>query len=157
MKVGIIIHSQSGNTASLASAIGAALREKGAETDIHLLRTDKPVKPNTKNIGFRKMPDLSEYDTVLFGAPVWAFNASPVIVSYLKELDNLKGKRALPFVTHASPWKFLGTTKALSRMSDLLDMLAAEVLEGEDMQRLFKENSKKKDSAVSSIVKKVME
>lgn len=154
MKVGIVIHSQTGNTASLASKIAEALREKGHEAEVHLLRPVGVVKPSSKNIEFRRNPDLSEYDTILFGCPVWAFNASNVMIAYLNSLSMLKGKKVLPFVTHGV-FKFMGAKQAISRLSGLLDMMADEVLEGEMMFRFFTENKKRTQETVNSIISKL--
>lgn len=154
MKVGIIIHSQSGNTASLAGKIAEAIRNKGHEAEIHLLRPVGVVKPSSKNIEFRRDPDLSGYDTILLGCPVWAFTASNVMIAYLNKLKMLKNKKVLPFVTH-SLFKFLGANKAIDRMTSLLEMMMADVLEGETMFRFFAENKKRTDETVSRILNKI--
>ncbi|MDE5781452.1 MAG: Ig-like domain-containing protein [Lachnospiraceae bacterium] len=43
--------------------------------------------------------DISQYDTVFIGYPVWATNAPQAILSFLKEYD-LSGKKVIPFCTH---------------------------------------------------------
>lgn len=154
MKVGIVIHSQTGNTASFAGRIAEALREKGHEAEIHLLRPVGVVRPSSKKIEFRRDPDLSEYDTILFGCPVWSFSASNVITSYLNNISTLKNKRVLPFVTH-SLFRFLGAQKAIDRMTSLLDMMMADVLEGEMMFKLFIENKKRTEETVHNIISKL--
>jgi len=47
-----------------------------------------------------ELPDLSGYDTVLLGSPVWNVRA-PMIMSTFIEAVDLAGKRILPFVTYA--------------------------------------------------------
>lgn len=47
-----------------------------------------------------EIPDLSGYDTVLLGSPVWNVRA-PMIISTFVEGVDLAGKRILPFVTYA--------------------------------------------------------
>lgn len=47
-----------------------------------------------------ELPDLSRYDTVLLGSPVWNVRA-PMIMSTFVEAVDLTGKRVLPFVTYA--------------------------------------------------------
>lgn len=47
-----------------------------------------------------ELPDLSGYDTVLLGSPVWNVRA-PMIMSTFIEAVDLEGKRVLPFVTYA--------------------------------------------------------
>lgn len=43
--------------------------------------------------------DVSEYDTVFVGYPVWATNAPQAIFSFLSQYD-LAGKTVIPFCTH---------------------------------------------------------
>lgn len=154
MKVGIVIHSQTGNTANLAGKIAEALRKKGHEAEVHLLRPVGVVRPSSKNIEFRRDPDLSEYDAILFGCPVWAFSASNVMIAYLKKLTILKGKKVLPFVTHGL-FKFMGATKAISRITSLLEMMMADVLEGEMMFKFLGENKGRTEATVERIIKKL--
>lgn len=45
------------------------------------------------------IPDLSQYDTILLGTPVWASGLSLPIKTFLKTHD-LSGKIILPFVTY---------------------------------------------------------
>lgn len=47
-----------------------------------------------------ELPDLSRYDTVLLGSPVWNVRA-PMIMSTFIEAVDLEGKTVLPFVTYA--------------------------------------------------------
>lgn len=46
------------------------------------------------------LPDVSRYDTVLLGSPVWNVRA-PMIMSTLIEGIDLEGRTILPFVTYA--------------------------------------------------------
>lgn len=47
-----------------------------------------------------ELPDLSGYDAVLLGSPIWNVRA-PMIMSTFIEARDLTGKRVLPFVTYA--------------------------------------------------------
>lgn len=155
MKVGIIIHSQTGNTASLSSGIAEALRKEGFSAEVQLLRPAGIVKPSSKNIEFRREIDLSSYDTILFGCPVWAFSASNVMIAFLNKIEALKNKKVLPFVTHGLPFKFMGANQAIGRISSLLDMMMADVLEGEIFFRFLFENKKRKEEIIQRIVNKI--
>ena len=44
--------------------------------------------------------DVSAFDIVVFGTPVWAFKPTPVIHSAIKELTGCEGKRAIAYWTH---------------------------------------------------------
>lgn len=156
MKVGIIVYSQSGHTAEFARAITDHLREAGIEYDVELLRPHGIPKPWTGKIEFRRIPELDDYDIIMIGAPVWAFNASKVIRKYLNSIKPIKGKKALPFVTHGLPAKSLGANRALSQMATELEELGADVLEGESQHYfLFKTNKSKMNEAAKRIVERI--
>lgn len=46
-----------------------------------------------------KVPNLTAYDTLFLGFPIWGETAPPVIRSFLKAHD-LSGKTVRPFITH---------------------------------------------------------
>jgi NAD(P)H dehydrogenase (quinone) len=130
MKIGIFVHSQSGNTAKLGLAVTHALREKGHDVSIELLRPIGKIHPRVKHVHFRSLPEVEDYDSILFGSPIWAFSASPVIVSLLKQLETLKGKKAMCFTTSGFPTAFSGAKRVLIRLADLCEGLGAVVLPG---------------------------
>lgn len=45
------------------------------------------------------LPNLSQYETVYLGFPIWGETAPPVIRAFLRAYD-LRGKNLIPFVTH---------------------------------------------------------
>lgn len=82
--------------------------------DMHLIETAEPyptdfdavVDQNHEEMGAGTLPklkssdiDLSQYDTVFIGYPIWATNAPQAIFSFLEEYD-LSGKTVIPFCTH---------------------------------------------------------
>ena len=131
MKAGILVYSQSGHTAAFARAIADRFRETGIDYGIELLRPHGVPKPFGGTVEFRRLPEIDEYDVLLFGAPVWVGAPCRVILAYCNGLTSLKGKTALPFVTHGLPWKVLGANRSLKKMSEALEELHAEVLPGE--------------------------
>jgi len=52
---------------------------------------EPPIKTNVQNI--------SEYDVIFIGSPVWWYTIAPPVVAFLSEHD-LSGKTVVPFVTH---------------------------------------------------------
>lgn len=46
------------------------------------------------------IPDVSGYDTVLLGSPVWNVRAPMIMSTFIESVD-LQGKTVLPFVTYA--------------------------------------------------------
>ncbi len=155
MKVGIFVYSQSGHTALFTRAIADALREAGVECDIELISPYGIPKPWTGKITFRKIPEVKEYDVLLFGAPVWFFGVSKVLRKFFAEMDSIKGKTVLPFVTCGFSASF-GARRALVQIENEVSFLQADILEGEVLPFLFSfTNKEKMREAVGRIVNKI--
>ncbi len=155
MKIGIIVYSQSGHTAAFAREIAGQLGKAGLEYDIELVRPQGIPKPWTGKIQFRKIPDITEYDILLVGAPVWAFNISKVIVSLLYKLDSLKGKKVFPFVTHGLPVKPIAQ-RALRTLCNHIEACSGDAMEGEAQFYLLSTTNKEKmREAAQRIVQRI--
>lgn len=48
-----------------------------------------------------ELPDLSRYDTIFVGSPVWWYTVSTPMLSFLQQAD-FKGKKVVPFSTQGS-------------------------------------------------------
>ncbi len=151
MKIGIIIHTQSGHTAQFARAIAAKFNSNGYEAEIEMLRTVGQVSPGSRKFTIKNSPSVEQYDAILFGGPVWAFNASPVIMSYLSQLVKIKNKKVLSFVTMGLPFVWMGGTQAIKTMNQSLDTSGGDVLTGEILHFFLKANKKKMEQAVDRI------
>lgn len=151
MKIGIIIHTQSGHTAHFARAIAAKFNNKGHEAEIEMLRTSGQVSPGSRKFTIKNSPEVEQYDTILFGGPVWAFKASPVIMSYLSQLNRIKNKKVLSFVTMMFPFACMGGKQAINAMNQELIASGGDVLPGEILQFFFKANPQKMEQAIERI------
>lgn len=71
--------------------------------------------------------DMSQYDTVFIGYPVWATEAPQAISSFLNEYD-MSGKTVIPFCTHDGygAGKSYATIQDASYEATMLDGLALE-------------------------------
>ncbi len=112
MRAAVVYYSCTGNTARLAELIHQSLKEKGIESAN--LRIKSPVsnraflkqgwdafrrkKAVVEDVNF----DLSGYDLVFMGSPVWAFSPAPPVNTYLAECQGLEGKSAVTFLTYGS-------------------------------------------------------
>lgn len=75
--------------------------------------------------------DISRYDTVFIGYPVWAANAPQAVLSFLKEYD-LSGKTVIPFCTHdgygaGSSYRTIGNACPQATVLDGLAVLESDV------------------------------
>lgn len=117
MKVGIIIHSHTGNTLSVGERLKDTLLARG-----HMVQLER-VKalnedPNAKEtIKLIEIPDMTQYDYVIIGAPVRAFSLSPVMRAYLSQLHDMSGKKIACFVTQHFPKPWMGGNRAIKQMS----------------------------------------
>jgi flavodoxin len=108
MKICIIYHSETGNTRHVAQHIAS-------EFDAQLVEVTDTASYNrlTRFVVHCKMargeektliePDsvnISGYDLVVFGSPVWAFKPTPVIHAAIDGVKGCMGKPALAFSTH---------------------------------------------------------
>jgi len=48
--------------------------------------------------------DVSPYDLVIIGCPVWAFAPVPAMNTYLDKVNGLNGKKAIILLTSAAAW-----------------------------------------------------
>jgi flavodoxin len=108
MKICIIYHSETGNTRHVAQHLTAACDGKLIEI------TDKTRYNRLTGFlvrckmarGEEKTPiepssiDVSGFDELVFGSPVWAFKPTPAIHSAIDTLKGCEGKKATAFCTH---------------------------------------------------------
>ncbi|NLD99428.1 MAG: flavodoxin family protein [Fibrobacter sp.] len=151
MKIAIVIYTQSGHTLQFAKAIEKRFNSSGYETELFYLRTSGPVTPKGDKFTIKNPPDISGFDAALFGSPVWAFKAAPVIMEYLLQLKNFKGKKALSFVCKGLPFTWTGGDQAIKAMNQELESSGCDVLPGVILQAFFKPNQKKIDEAVEKV------
>ena len=109
-KVLIVYYSFTGKTEDIAKQIAALT--KG---DLYRLNTQEEFKSSPafyakvkKQLSEKnypplagEMPDISVYDTVFVGAPVWWYTMATPLFTYLEETD-FKGKKVVPFSTQGS-------------------------------------------------------
>ncbi len=105
----VIYYSYGGNTRRVAERIGRAL-----QADLAEIRTVKPytgsynevVDQGQREVNSGYLPeiepltaDLSQYDTVILGTPVWWYTCAPAVRTFLHSAA-LPGKRGYPFATN---------------------------------------------------------
>lgn len=109
MKMLIIYYSRSGNTKYIAEK----LREKtgGDVFEIETVRTYPPEYSATTEEAKRELqtgdlpalkkkpPDMSSYDLILVGSPVWWYTVSTPVMSFLRQAD-FAGKKVSAFCTN---------------------------------------------------------
>lgn len=156
MKSAVIFYSFSGNTKQVAGLLAECLGEKGNVDIIEL----KDLQENGKFLNqckkaFRRERtviqdvnyDLSVYDVICIGTPVWAFAPVPAINTYFDKMSGIAGKEAIVFTTHGSG---AGVGRCQSLMQDVLIKQGAKKVTGFSIQQ-----GKVKDR--SSVLTKIKE
>lgn len=123
MKIGIIVHSYSGNTYSVAQKLQDKLSKAGHSVTVEQLKLVGGENPNSPNkvIEIETSPDVSSYEAVIFGAPVRGFSLSPVMAHFLKESASLGGKKVCCFVTQFFPYPWMGGKRSVAAMKELCE------------------------------------
>lgn len=110
--------------------------------DLHLIKTATPYTTdfdelcdvNHEEMADNVLPELEEsdldisaYDTVFIGYPIWAMDAPQAVLSFLNTYD-LSGKTVIPFCTHGGygAGSSYSTIESASGASQVLEGLAVE-------------------------------
>ena len=108
-KTAVVYYSLTGKTENIAQKIAektnAALYKIDTETPLPkgaLLHVAVKNQIKTKEYpALKALPDLSEYDVVFVGAPVWWYTVATPMLSFLNQTD-FANKKVVPFSTQGS-------------------------------------------------------
>ena len=68
----------------------------------------------------KDFPDITEYDTIFVGTPIWWYTAAPVVLEFLKEFD-FQNKNVVPFSTQGSNYgTYFEDFKAKAKNANIL-------------------------------------
>ena len=108
-KVLVVFYSLSGHTKDIAIEIA-----QKTNADIYEIKTKKTYTSPSVYTQSKKeltqkqypllegdLPDISPYDIVFVGGPVWWYTMAPALYSFLRNI-NFSGKRVVPFSTQGS-------------------------------------------------------
>ena len=107
----IIYYSYSGNTRKVAEVLAEYLKQKGQAEIIELKAQDESASffGQAARALWRKRAeivpenfDLSKYDLICLGTPVWAFGPAPAMNTYLDKCSRVEGKDVILFTTYGS-------------------------------------------------------
>ena len=131
-----------GNTAIVAEMIaektGADLYEILPETDYpytYSALTDVAKKEQNNNARPKikgELPDVSKYDTIFIGAPVWWGDWPMICYTFFESVD-LSGKKLVPFSTHEGSG-LSGFDRKLASAVPGAEVLTGQAFRGNDCQ-----------------------
>jgi flavodoxin len=119
MKIGIIVHSQTGHTYEVAQKIEENLLAAGHTVEIEQIRLAGGQQTPNKDSKIENPPDATAFDAVIFGAPVQAFALSKVMQMYLEQIPSLQDKKIALFVTKGLPFNWTGGSRAIGQMKKI--------------------------------------
>jgi flavodoxin len=105
----VVYYSYTGHTKMIAESIKDQLNcdileiepEEAYSKNYDLVVNEEQNNTNSKTPKIKDIKiDLSKYDTIILGSPVWWYTLAPVIRTFLKEND-LNGKKIIPYATNA--------------------------------------------------------
>ncbi|MFH1413572.1 MAG: NAD(P)H-dependent oxidoreductase [Candidatus Omnitrophota bacterium] len=147
MRSAVIYYSYSGNTKKVAQILGEYLKEKGEVSVIELQGLDESNnffiqgKRAFKHERAKVQPlnfDLSGYDLICLGTPLWLFGPAPAINTYLDQCLGVDGKDVIIYVTYGSG---AGKGRCLNYMQSILAEKGAKTF-----KRFFIQQRKVADS-----------
>jgi len=122
MKIGIILHSQTGNTLQVGEKLLEKLRNDGH--NVTILRMQNSQKTDStkrqKEVNLDCMPEVVGYDALIFGGWVEAFQLCTGLTMYLNQLSTIENNNVSCFVTQHFPFSWMGGSNALSKMARIL-------------------------------------
>ncbi|MFH2145321.1 MAG: NAD(P)H-dependent oxidoreductase [Candidatus Omnitrophota bacterium] len=157
----IVLYSYSGNTKQLAEILIKQLENYYEVDVISVEALDEPdsffkqaaralfrkkAQIKEENINF----DLSGYDLVAFGTPVWAFGPAPAMRTYLTRCTGIRDKTVLFFATYGSG---AGKDKCIEQMRSLLKKQAPGKTESLLVQQFELKNEDRIIKKVNEVVK----
>ncbi|HYA88179.1 MAG TPA: flavodoxin [Nitrospirota bacterium] len=154
----IIYYSLTGNTKSIAEKIrkktGGDVFEietvKTYPTEYSELTEEAKREMQTGDLPLLKKnpPDMSSYDLVLVGSPVWWYTVSTPVMSFLKQAD-FAGKKVSAFCTHEG-----GVGKFFTHFKE--QAKNAVVLEGLDLYNVRQAVKGEVDKALDSWISRLL-
>ncbi|WP_414470169.1 flavodoxin family protein [Methanobacterium sp. ACI-7] len=119
MKIGIVVHSYTGNAYEVARKIEEKLKDAGKDVEIQRVKMVGGDEPKGKDIKLENPPEVDKYDALIFGSPVHAFSLSLAMKTYLEQIPSLQGKKVALFVTKKLRFEWTGGTRAIGQMKKI--------------------------------------
>lgn len=151
MKIGVIVHSHTGNTLSVAKKLEEKLLTGGHSVSLERVVAENEDPAAAPKSPLKEKPDTAPYEIIVFAAPVRAFSLSPVMKNYLSQLPAMEGKKACCFVTQHLKYPWLGGNHAISQMKKILSAKGVDIIE----TGVVNWSHKERERQISDVVEKL--
>lgn len=154
MVIGVLVHSLTGNTLSVAEELQKKLLAGGHKVELKKLEPEGGEDKNEidiTRIHFNPAPGISGYDKVILAAPVRGFSVSPVLAAYLSRIDSMKGLKVDLFVTQAFPYAWMGGNRAIRQMKAICEKKGAQI----ENTAVINWRSKKRNANIHEVIERL--
>lgn len=139
MRQCIVYYSKTGNTLSVAKKF----------KDFDLLEVKATSDdPKIQNPTLTVIPDIKDFDYVVFATPVHGFQMSKIMKRYLETIENYHNKTIDLFITHFFPFAWMGGNSSLNQMKKIIESKGGKV---RNMTSINWKN-RKKDQTIQKMV-----
>lgn len=129
MNIGIIVHSQTGNTLSVAQKLMEKLLENGHSVSLERVTAINDEQTDAGKIQLSEAPSVEKYDALIFGAPVRGMSLSAVMSAYLSKTASLEGKIIICYLTQFFPFPWMGGNRSIEQMKKICESKGGEIHE----------------------------
>jgi multimeric flavodoxin WrbA len=143
MNIGIMVHSQTGHTLSVAQKIHETLNAQGHTVHLEKVEAAKDSVMDASSVVLTQTPKIDGFDWLIFAAPVRGGKLSPAMQAYLLQLPSLEGHRVSGFVTQFFPSPSLGGHQAIAQMHELCKAKSGDLVQTGIVNWLFPSKRKK--------------
>lgn len=153
LNIGIIVYSKTGNTFSVAQRIQDKLKSAGHSVTIERVTAMNDDPKDKGEVQLKERPDITPYDALVFGTPVWAFSLPSVMQLYLSQLTGLNGKKTGYYATQQFPYAWMGGNRTLRQMKKICESKSANSFETGVINWSNKEREKQISNLAETIAK----
>ena len=138
MKALIVFYSKTGSTRKVAETFARVFASKGwqVETEEIVPLTEMRAHQYKKDVKNLKLAEPSHnpsnFDLVIAGTPVWDYCPCPIVTAYLRQVENVNGKK---FVLFATCMALPGTT--IKRLANILATKGAVIVDSLTVKSIF--------------------
>ncbi len=123
-----IVHPHTGNTYSVAEKLQENLLRKGHSVSIEKIIALQDNQQDVQKIVLERIPQISGYDALIFGAPVRGFSLSPVMKAYISQIPSLQQKKVVCYVTEFFPYPWMGGNQAITQMTKICEAKNTKII-----------------------------
>jgi flavodoxin len=116
LKIGIIVHSQTGHTLEVCERLKDRFAQQGHQVGLERVTVVGERTPQSKSFQLEHRPDPEPYEVVVFASYVEAFSLCQVMMRYMKGLGDMDGKPVACLLTQQLPYAWMGGCRALGQM-----------------------------------------